>query len=1386
MAADVGGIKFGFEGDPENLRKGLEGLRKALENLDKTLGGNAKTLSQYNQAVDESAVAQKTLLDKTTSLTTHFATGLAIIAKYVFAIGTTLVGAFSILEAVVGTYLKNSGKALLANLQQNVEVGLELEKMTYGLSAAVEAYTHATGDASISLDKIVEKTKQLQQTTGLTTGELQQAHLQMLDMARSTGLTADQIEALVERSAEFAVVAKQDFLSVIYGVDQAMRGFPQVLRGMGISLDDMAIQAHAGGVELGSLGTGMKSAAQTAAIFNTLMDQTSFAAGKVSKSFQTTTFGALKQAESAWSNLNQAIGESALQMEGPFLKALAKVNTEIANSLIPMAGFIAGFKLVGGVALTVLGSLVQIASVYGALKLVFDLFGQAGKLKEFPIFAALFTHGTKALEILKTLAEKALPTLTFNVTTLRGALVALGALLGVTLKNAIIDILMLAGKLSAWALGFGAIIVGLGVFLNSFISIKKDITEDVIDDIKLREQENETIKQSIKDYRELFSEKEKTHSQQERFNNAIEKLQAIMPGSADSLRKGDETILKTMEARLNVNEKIIESERELMFQQAQTNAADIASTKIELELARQVFRDKQDEKRQLMEVLNISDPSQIAESDLNAVEAFNQQKDAQDRAGREVDKLTKKLDEQEKQQAKLIGSYTNLKKVMEEIPMEAMELRVEALNIAFKRSSQVIDTEIQVLTRRIELEVNNQRMFGETAKSRQLVAALQNEISDKEIGKLEQEKGLRILLQAQVEAEILMGAKEADLKDKNNKADQLENINKLKRLDNSREQFKVDIQTIDGNKVALVVRKELTDAEIKYRAAIDARQRTETRRLSALDQQNNQSSDRLIGINAQLAQLDAMKTKLDRLSETVNNDALGTFLGIPDADRSQRILSSRKSLVDALNQIDEDRVGLLKDASIEAERQVENATNSEIARLKSDKTSFAGKEEERVRLISIQTRIKQENKISEEAVRARLTVENNTRRELSDKAFQEYTVQQQRQLEDETQQRLMSAAEREERVTQIIDLKRAEMYRELDRADEDFEKQKTQRAAATGDQLVAMEKQHSARKLDIRRNYERDAAQTEEKFDTMQRDRSSTMLRAQIEVAEIEGMHFQDLAQLKIKALRAEQDEIMATIRFREKMGEDSTKDMARLRVNMALLDRENARASMGALQGIKEGWMAQINDVEGAFGLFRDMARQTAQGMSQVFQNMFFSLFERRMFDLKAMVKQIMAQIISNMMTSLVMSGLTRLLGGALSGLGGLFGTSFSLPNNVQGPVMPFLGQNLTQGRQTGGYVDGPMSHGRDNMPMMLEAGEYVIKKQRVNQLGLGYLNRLNAGENIPSAANSGNVVVNIHNTGRNDAPKSNFRQEMRQMVVNIIYEDMQANGDLRKAFGG
>ena len=133
--------------------------------------------------------------------------------------------------------------------------------------------------------------------------------------------------------------------------------------------------------------------------------------------------------------------------------------------------------------------------------------------------------------------------------------------------------------------------------------------------------------------------------------------------------------------------------------------------------------------------------------------------------------------------------------------------------------------------------------------------------------------------------------------------------------------------------------------------------------------------------------------------------------------------------------------------------------------------------------------------------------------------------------------------------------------------------------------------------------------------------------------------------------------------------------------------------------------------------------------------------------------------------------SGLLGFAGSAIGGLASIFSTTAA----AGGPIHRANGGLVPQ------FAAGGRSR-RDMVPAWLEPGEFVVRRQAVQQTGLPTLQGINRGSGSP------NVSVNINNNGTPQQADGNpdVKFDGRNYVIDIVTSDLRNNGPIRRSIKG
>ena len=141
----------------------------------------------------------------------------------------------------------------------------------------------------------------------------------------------------------------------------------------------------------------------------------------------------------------------------------------------------------------------------------------------------------------------------------------------------------------------------------------------------------------------------------------------------------------------------------------------------------------------------------------------------------------------------------------------------------------------------------------------------------------------------------------------------------------------------------------------------------------------------------------------------------------------------------------------------------------------------------------------------------------------------------------------------------------------------------------------------------------------------------------------------------------------------------------------------------------------------------------------------------------------------ISNLFGKLFGGG--GILSGLFKGIGGFFS---SLLGFSQGGLVHLAA----------GGAAASATINRDRVPAMLEPGEFVIRKQSAQKIGMPALQSMNA---TGSAGGAGNVYVNVTNEGTGKTvEQSQPRFDGEKYIVDIVMRDIANNGPIRRSLRG
>jgi len=194
-----------------NLKKEEQELRK-LEAAKKkafTVGD----ISAYNSKIAETQKRISVLKNETSSFASS--------AKNIFAgVAGGLAAAFS-------------AQAVINFTQQSVQAFLEAEKNAQRLKFAI---TTIGGESELQFERLIKQSAELQKITVFSDDSIQQAQAAL----SAFGLTADEIEKLIPKLADFATITSQDITSAAQQVGAALEGNGREFKKYGIEVSAAA------------------------------------------------------------------------------------------------------------------------------------------------------------------------------------------------------------------------------------------------------------------------------------------------------------------------------------------------------------------------------------------------------------------------------------------------------------------------------------------------------------------------------------------------------------------------------------------------------------------------------------------------------------------------------------------------------------------------------------------------------------------------------------------------------------------------------------------------------------------------------------------------------------------------------------------------------------------------------------------------------------------------------------------------------------------------------------------------------------------------------------------------------------------------------------------
>lgn len=178
--------------------------------------------------------------------------------------------------------------------------------------------------------------------------------------------------------------------------------------------------------------------------------------------------------------------------------------------------------------------------------------------------------------------------------------------------------------------------------------------------------------------------------------------------------------------------------------------------------------------------------------------------------------------------------------------------------------------------------------------------------------------------------------------------------------------------------------------------------------------------------------------------------------------------------------------------------------------------------------------------------------------------------------------------------------------------------------------------------------------------------------------------------------------------------------------------------------EGFSYGFQKFQHDAKTSFQYGQQLAGDTANAIGQTFANISFDAMQGKLKTLGdyfrsffSSMQQSVSNILGQLATQLLMLGVKSLFGGLLGG-----GGMISFPGLAGEAANPIFGHS-------GGYI--PRFHAgglnSDEVPAILQRGEYVINRRAVDTVGKSTLDNINAGRDtaprVPSRSQTNNYFI-------------------------------------------
>lgn len=235
------------------------------------------------------------------------------------------------------TELREKSVAVGAAFGALVSISSVLGQSYHNQQLRIRGLETSYGAAS---DELIEFSEHLQDNSNFSNDAAQAALLSASTITREYGIAVDQIDDLVQRSADLAAVFGKDVTDATERVTAAVRGEAEAAESLGIAMSDSVLQQEAARMGLVGWNTTMTEAEKAQVRFAVLMEQTAYAEGKAAAAAE----GHAGKARHVVNEL-QDVAQAAGGAIGP-IGAYSAILGDMAL-LAPAAGALAG-KVISG------------------------------------------------------------------------------------------------------------------------------------------------------------------------------------------------------------------------------------------------------------------------------------------------------------------------------------------------------------------------------------------------------------------------------------------------------------------------------------------------------------------------------------------------------------------------------------------------------------------------------------------------------------------------------------------------------------------------------------------------------------------------------------------------------------------------------------------------------------------------------------------------------------------------------------------------------------------------------------------------------------------------------------------------------------------------------